>query len=83
MEVFKTLYRSIGYEDCSSGDPENGYDKVAIFATVDGVPTHASVYRNGKWRSKLGSLWDISHELNGLDGKRYGTPVAFLRRLAQ
>jgi hypothetical protein len=80
IKAFKELYRSFGYEECPDGTPEVGFDKVAIYASFEGKPTHAAVFREGKWRSKLGPQWDISHELTGLNGDEYGYPVVFLRR---
>lgn len=80
VETFLALYRSLGYEDCENGDIEDGYDKVAVFALFDGTPTHAAIFYDGKWRSKLGPAWDISHDLPGLNGDKYGFPQAFLKR---
>jgi len=80
VDAFRELYAKIGYTECLSGVPEAGFDKVAIFAYDSGEPTHAAIYRDGKWRSKLGAGWDISHDLDGLKGLRYGSPVLYLKR---
>ena len=78
MQAFATL----GYERALSGDLEPQFEKVAIFASSDGIPTHmARQLRDGTWTSKVGSLEDIRHqELSGLEGAEYGTVVVFLRR---
>jgi hypothetical protein len=57
VEVFKTQ----GYELCSDGNAEEGYEKIVIYEK-DGKPTHAPKQTpDGKWKSKLGSWEDIEH----------------------
>ncbi|NET26084.1 hypothetical protein [Okeania sp. SIO1I7] len=44
-------------------------------------PTHAvRQLANGKWASKLGWLEDIEHELDALNGDRYGVVGQILKR---
>ena len=70
----------MGYEPCERGDLEPGFEKVAIFADDEG-PTHAArQLDNGRWTSKLGSMEDIEHALEGLAGSEYGRVVRYLRR---
>lgn len=78
-------FRNKNFEICASGDIEDGFDKLALYAHM-GVPTHvARQLPDGTWTSKLGCLEDITHTLNGLTGTPnpylpYGQVVQFLRR---
>lgn len=78
IEAFATL----GYEPASTGFKEDGFEKVVIFASSDGVPTHmARQLSDGAWTSKLGRLEDISHvDAAAVGGTDYGEIGAFLRR---
>jgi hypothetical protein len=78
VEAFATL----GYELSRSGDHDPGFEKVAIFASGDGAPTHmARQLPDGSWSSKIGALEDIAHiDVNGVGGTDYGEVVAFLQR---
>jgi len=71
-----------GDEPCQNADFEPGFQKVAIFATASGEPTHAArQLPNGRWTSKLGDWEDIEHELEGIAGeKMYGAVRLILRR---
>jgi hypothetical protein len=79
---FIASFATLGYEVCPSGDHDSRLEKVAIFASSEGVPTHmARQLPNGTWTSKLGGLEDISHfDVNGVAGDDYGTVVVFLAR---
>lgn len=81
VDAFMMAYQTLGYEVCANGDLEEGYQKIAIFATGNNNPTHAArqLY-SGKWTSKCGDLEDIEHELDGLVGDSYGTVVCYMRR---
>jgi hypothetical protein len=82
LTSFIRAFATLGYEPASSGDPEPSFEKVAIFASSDGVPTHmARQLGDGSWTSKLGGLEDIAHRhVTGLAGAEYGNVVAFLKR---
>ena len=57
-------------QDCSIGD-------VNMAITI----THATrQLPNGKWTSKLGDWEDISHELEGIEGEKYGNIYQILKR---
>ncbi len=80
LDAFCEAYMTLGYEECSDGNLEAGYEKVAIYC-LGGKPTHAArQLPDGNWTSKLGMSHDISHPLRALNGPSYGEPVAFLRR---
>jgi hypothetical protein len=82
LEAFIGAYGTRGYAKCENGALEEGVEKIAIYAGKDG-PLHAArQLRSGYWTSKLGTLDDIEHELEGLsDGATmYGSVVCFLSR---
>jgi len=83
-ESFVAAFATLGYEPCATGEFENDYEKVAIYARA-GIPQHmARQLGDGRWTSKLGSEDDIYHDtLAGVEGFRYGTVVQYLRRQRQ
>lgn len=81
IAAFIQAYQTVGYEPCESSDFESGFEKIAIYATPDGEPTHAArQLPNGKWTSKLGRWEDIEHELDGLTSEMYGSVKQILKR---
>ena len=89
LAAFIAVFQSQGYQPCSNGDLDPGFEKVALFAQLsyDGslTPTHAAIQlENGHWSSKLGPFEDIEHyKLESVNGPLYGAPVKFLRRKRQ
>lgn len=82
MEAFVAAFGLLGYELCEAGDEALAprYEKVAIYAKDD-RPTHAArQLQTGEWTSKCGSLEDITHTLEGLQGSSYGAPAVVMRR---
>jgi hypothetical protein len=81
LEAFMALFALQGYAPCPLEDEEPGFERVAIFATADGTPTHAArQLANGRWTSKLGKGDDIEHDLRDLEGEVYGVVVRMLKR---
>ena len=81
VAAFVAAFATLGYELCTDGTVERGFEKVALFADAQGKPQHAAKQLpNGKWSSKLGVHEDISHMLYGLEGGQYGTVVQYLKR---
>lgn len=82
LDAFVQAFQALGFELCEESRLEMGWDKAAIFAKEDGVPTHAArQLPDGAWTSKLGKLEDIMHpELDHVSGSEYGDPVVILRR---
>ena len=79
--AFIQAYGTLGYEPCEISDLEPGFEKIAIYATSDGEPTHAArQLPSGKWTSKLGRWEDIEHELDGLICEMYGSVRQILKR---
>ena len=82
MDAFVAAYQTKGYQLCDTPDPEEGFEKIALYANARNEPTHAArQLPNGHWTSKLGQFEDIEHAtLDCLNGDLYGRPVRFLRR---
>lgn len=82
VDAFLEAFRGIGYEQCDDGAPEDGVEKIAIYSTRAGEPTHAArQLESGKWTSKLGLAEDIEHERpEGLEGSKYGTVHTYMGR---
>lgn len=86
VEAFVAAYATAGYAPCDTSDPEEGYEKVAIYADADGGPTHAArqIMPTGLWASKLGGWEDIRHKtLQAVECAAYGKAVRFVRRKIQ
>lgn len=75
------LFLDAGYEECDTGEQEDGFKKVAIYGDEEG-PHHAALQlASGRWTSKLGKLQDIEHDtLEVLEGKDYGWAFVFLKK---
>ena len=71
-----------GYSACESGDPEPGFEKVAIYVNDTGEPAHvARQLISGRWTSKLGGFQDITHHsLEAIEMPDYGRASVFLKR---
>lgn len=79
--AFVKAYETLGFSVCETGELEENIEKLAIDVTSDSKPQHiARQLSSGLWASKLGRLEDIEHELNGLNGKLYGTVQKFMAR---
>lgn len=84
LEAFIEAYQLHGYVDRSSAALEPATQKVAIYTSAAGVPTHAArQLPDGWWASKLGPQVDIEHELGALDGPMYGSVAVILARPVQ
>jgi len=82
IQSFVLAFKELGYEPCENVRLEPGYEKVAIYADADRIPTHmARQLASGDWTSKLGQLEDIRHStLEEIEGTAYGRAVQILRR---
>lgn len=81
--ILKMLNVMFAYEECNSGEFEEGYEKIAIYGIKESyTPKHYAIQTSdGKWKSKLGELEDIEHDtLEALNGFFYGVPIAFAKR---
>jgi hypothetical protein len=81
LAAFVAAFATLGYGPCEGEAAEPGWERVALYATADGAPTHAArQLPNGRWTSKLGRLEDLEHGLHDLEGEAYGIVVQILKR---
>ncbi|MER8661888.1 hypothetical protein NKH34_12180 [Mesorhizobium sp. M1148] len=79
-KTIKKLYELAGFNVCKNGDPEVGYEKIAIYFVGDKASHAARLLPDGYWTSKIGDADDISHTLKGLEGTRYGEVRIYMHR---
>lgn len=72
---------ALGFEPCPDGNPEPGWEKVALYA-AGAFGTHAArQLSGGTWTSKLGRQEDIEHDTaEALAGGVYGEVFRYLKR---
>jgi hypothetical protein len=82
LDNFVKAFETIGYYPCDDSSLESGSEKVALFADVSGIPTHAARQQaSGRWVSKLGREEDIEHATPfDLEGRIYGSVILVLKR---
>jgi hypothetical protein len=87
VEAFVIAFGTRDYTACDGPDPEEGFEKIAIYVDAEGVPTHAArlIMPCGAWASKLGKAEEIRHKtlaaLESAGAKpAYGKAVHFLKR---
>jgi hypothetical protein len=86
IDSFIAAYTTLGFVPCAGFIQEVGFEKIAIYGTVNdrgGIePTHAArQLSDGNWSSKLGRNVDIEHTtLDAVSGPLYGTAVRFVKR---
>ena len=84
LEAFIKAFEILGYNVCDNTGYEEGFEKIAIFTGESGKPTHAARQLNfGIWTSKLGKLYDIEHEVEGVTGLEYGHIAVCMKRSKQ
>ena len=72
---------SIGYVACDDGLPEQGFEKVALYASGAEYTHAARQLPSGMWTSKLGKWELIEHDTpEAVAGGAYGEVVKFMRR---
>ncbi|MSU77276.1 MAG: hypothetical protein EXS16_04175 [Gemmataceae bacterium] len=81
VEAIVAAFATLGYGKASNADLELEFEKVALFANLYGVPTHAARQTSSnRWTSKIGYGEDIEHDLHTLEGDLYGAVVLILKR---
>jgi len=81
LAAFLAAFGTLGYVPCVGEEIEPGFEKVALFADADNIPTHAArQLLGGSWTSKIGRREDIEHALHDLEGEAYGVVVQILKR---
>lgn len=81
IDVLAESMQSQGFAVCETAVLEEGFQKVALYAT-SAFYTHACrQLPSGKWTSKLGRMEDIEHDSpDDLAGGVYGSVVLFMKR---
>ena len=83
VEAFEIAFKYLGYSERTDASVESGKQKIALFVSEKGKPTHAArQLPDGWWASKLGQQIDIEHELSAIQGPKYGTVAVVLGRVA-
>ncbi|MCH8043810.1 MAG: hypothetical protein IID44_08825 [Planctomycetes bacterium] len=82
LDAFVQAFNTLGYETCSGGTLTEDTEKIAIYATPSGKPTHAARQLEcGKWTSKIGEDDDIHHTTpQDVEGPGYGEAAIFMGR---
>jgi hypothetical protein len=81
VEAFREAFATFGYAVGADEDLEPHFEKIALFANDERVPTHAArQLPDGRWTSKLGKNEDIEHALHDLEGTTYGSVVEIMKR---
>lgn len=86
LQALINAYETMGFELCQEGGPvpEEGYEKVALYAE-NGEWRHAARQLvDGRWSSKLGELEDVCHESPAdVCGEFNGELTCFMRRVVR
>jgi hypothetical protein len=82
VEALVSAFVMIGYQVCTDGALEEGYEKVALYVDADGYWSHvAKQEQDGSWSSKLGDREDIRHASeHAFAGSLYGQVVHYMSR---
>ena len=91
LSTFVALFEYLGFAECGGLEPEEGIERIAIYAEGDRFTHVARQLDSGRWTSKLGDLWDIEHEqLEDLEkptgnqrGQHYGEAKVIMCRLQE
>lgn len=82
LDTFVRAYGLQGYTEQTNATLESGKQKVAIYTSTQGAPTHAArQLSDGWWASKLGQNIDVEHELTAIEGPEYGAVAVVLARI--
>ena len=81
-ESLIALFQHFGFEVTDNPNPEDEYDKVALYADEEGWTHAARVIADNVHHSKIGTAWDIHHSGgNTFDATMYGSIYAYMKRL--
>ena len=84
VAAYRHLFLVRGFQSCANARLERGWEKIALFGESDAPDlfSHVALQRpDGTWVSKLGTLHDIEHTLEGIEGPEgCGAIVGYMRR---
>ncbi len=81
VECVRCFFERVGFEACEDELPQEGWEKIAIYANEEGAQHVARLRHDGRWTSKLGPSVDVAHSLNSLVGPTYGRVVLYMKRI--
>jgi hypothetical protein len=81
VTALMAIFRLEGFKKCESPAPEDGFEKIVLYAKY-GIWRHAArQLPSGKWASKLGEDEDIEHDdPECLCGNSYGDVYCYMKR---
>lgn len=80
-ESLISLFQHFGFKITDNPNPENNFDKVALYANHEGWTHAARVIGEGILHSKIGTAWDIHHSGGNLFTEtEYGSIYVYMRR---
>lgn len=80
-ESLIALFEHFGFELTNNPNPEDEYDKVALFADEEGWTHAARVIGDNVLHSKIGTAWDIHHSGGSVfSDTEYGSIYAYMKR---
>ena len=81
LQAFQEAFATLGYVACETEEYETDFEKIALFTTPSGLPTHAArQLSSNRWTSKLGRMEDIEHNLRDVEGAVYGSLAVVMKR---
>jgi len=80
IEGWTKVFELHGYKETQDRTLQPEYEKIAIYASVDGPEHVARQKASGVWTSKTGKGVDMEHTLEALEGAFYGKVVKIMRR---
>lgn len=82
ISILELAFAALGFTDCGPNDSlETGFEKVALYGSVEFYTHAAKQLATGKWTSKLGRDVDIEHDApDNVAGGLYGEVVQYMKR---
>jgi hypothetical protein len=81
MATLIGILKGLGFQVCDDWSLEDGFEKIAVYATWGEWNHVARQLKDGQWTSKIGGLLDMTHaELDSLTDSDYGDVACFLKK---
>lgn len=78
ISSFHAAYNTLGFIPIEEAEIPNYREIIALMGNGTTVKHAMRLLPDGMWSSKLGKLFDISHEINSLEGHEYGVVIGFM-----
>lgn len=80
LQTLIEMCQKLGFQICDNAQLEQNYEKIVLFSTDNQYCTHvARQLNNGRWTSKLGQSYDVTHSINAIENGIYGKATIFLK----